>query len=423
MNSQPAEKNPSSTVLYLTEIIGAKIISGGENVGKLVDMIIVEKGMPLPHITHLIVRQPFGEATLIIPITTVTGISRKRIVAELESLERYEGVPARDDMLIIDYVLNKKVINMSKREVARVHDVKILRVSSLRNMYVTDVDFSRCGTLRKYGLSWLIDLFKIKEDTISWTHVQPLPPNMAHFKGNVKINALQEKLNEIPPADMADILEDLHHEQRQIFFKELDTDAAAETFEELEPDVQREMVSSMDKESLVFILGKMTQGQVADVLAHLDADERSRLLNMLEPEQAKKITAILDQQEQSIVNYCTAQILTCNLEKPASEVKDNFQTMAKNKDVIMYLYVVDQHERLAGVIDLKELLMSDDNVKMKDIMTESVISLNEQSTMKDAVEMFARYGFRAIPVVDGSNRIIGVLQYKDTIKLQQRGIE
>jgi Mg/Co/Ni transporter MgtE len=167
----------------------------------------------------------------------------------------------------------------------------------------------------------------------------------------------------------------------------------------------------------------MTPGQVADVVAQLDGTQRTRLLNMLEPKFAEKIKSIFERQEQSIVNYCTVEIITCGMDKSAAEMRSNFQNLAKNKDVIMYLYIVDAQNRLAGVMDLKELLVADDSAKMKDVMTEAVITLNEQSMLKDAVEMFDRYGFRAIPVVDDNKRIVGVLQYKDTIKLQQRGIE
>jgi CBS domain-containing protein len=412
--------NPSR-IFYLTEIIGAKIIFNGDRIGKLADMIIVEKGMPLPHITHLYISRSFGRPPLIVPIDKILTMTVNAITIDIESITRYEGILDNDAMLINDYVLNKKVIDMEEREVSMVYDVKILRVN--KNMYVTDVDFSKCGLFRKFGVKWLADFLKIKENTISWTYVQPLPPKISNFQGNVKLNAVKEKLSDIPPVDLADILEELHHEQRDIFFKELDSRSAAETFEELDPNIQREMVSSLDRELVARLINEMTPGQAADMLSLLSNPERNELLKMVKPALGAKIQSILDQQEQSIINYCTNEILKFPPGANVDDIRDNFKEVAKNKDFITYLYIVDSRDLLEGVLDLKELLMADDEVKLKDIMSASVVCLTQESTMKDACEMFSRYGFSAIPVTDSNNKILGVLPYKDIVKLQRRFLD
>ncbi len=419
MSNAGVEKvgNPSR-IFYLTEIIGAKIILNGNRIGKLADMIIVEKGMPLPHITHLYISRSFGRSSLIIPIDKILAMTAKAITVDIESITRYEGILDNDAMLINDYVLNKKVIDMEEREVSMVYDVKILRVN--KNMYVTDVDFSKYGLFRKYGLKWLADFLKIKEDTISWTYVQPLPPNISSFQGNVKLNAVKEKLSDIPPVDLADILEELHHEQRDLFFKELDSESAAETFEELDPNIQREMVSSLDQDLVARLINEMTPGQAADVISLLSNPEKDALLKIIEPALSVKIQSILDQQEQNITNYCTNEILKFSPIKSVDDIRLNFKEVAKNKDFINYIYIVDSRDILEGVIDLKELLMSDNGCRLKDIMSTSIVSLTQDSTMKEACEMFKRYGFSAIPVTDSNNKIIGVLSYKDIIKLQHR---
>jgi DNA-directed RNA polymerase subunit F len=412
--------NPAR-VFYLTEIIGTKVFFNGERIGKLADMIIVEKGMPIPHITHLYVTRPFGESSLIVPLDKILTMTPQAITVELESITRYEGIPASDAMLINSYVLNKKVIDMEEREVSMVYDVKLLRVN--KNMYVTDVDFSKYGMFRRLGLKWLADFLKIKEDIISWTYVQPLPPNIGSFDANVKLNTMKEKLNDIPPVDLADILEELHHEQRNLFFKELDTESAAETFEELDPNIQREMVSTLDQEFIARLLNEMMPGQAADIIAVLSPQEKSELLKLIEPELSAKIQGILDQQEQNITNYCTSEILKFSPRVKVDEIRDHFKEVAKNKDVIMYIYIVDSQNHLEGILDLKELLLAVDGTKLGDIMTTSVVNLTQDSTLKEAYDMFNRYGYRAIPVTDNDNKILGVLPYKDIIKLQHRFLD
>jgi len=99
------------------------------------------------------------------------------------------------------------------------------------------------------------------------------------------------------------------------------------------------------------------------------------------------------------------------------QAQDEYPKLAKNKVVIMYLYVVDTQDQLLGVIDIKELLKADDTALLKDIMVEHVIRLAPESTLKEAAAIFVRYGFRAIPVTDEKNRLVGVVPYRDVMNL------
>ena len=266
-------------------------------------------------------------------------------------------------------------------------------------------------------MKWLADLLKIKEKTLPWPSVQPLPPDIGNFQDN--FNPVNEKLSDIPPVDLAHILEKLNHEQRDIFFHELDAGAAAETFGELDPCIQQEIVSSMDRKLIARLIKEMTPGQAANVLALLGNNEKDELLKAVEPALRTKIQSILGQQEQSIINYCTSEILKFHPATSVDDIRDNFKEIAKNKDFITYIYVVDSRDILEGVLDLKELLTADDGVKLKDIMSVSVVSLSLESTMEDAGEMFNRYGLSAIPVTDSSSKLIGVLSYKNIVKLKR----
>ena len=159
------------------------------------------------------------------------------------NLARYEGEPAPNAVLLRDYILDKKVIDIEDREVSVVYDVRL--VLRKEKLYVSDVDFSRYGLLRRMGLKGLADyiynrafmtdaksLFsgktsswdmflnnlanKIKDKTLSWAYIQPLPNTLGSFKGDLKLNILKEKMEDIPPVDLADILEELDHAQRVV---------------------------------------------------------------------------------------------------------------------------------------------------------------------------------------------------------------
>ena len=89
----------------------------------------------------------------------------------------------------------------------------------------------------------------------------------------------------------------------------------------------------------------------------------------------------------------------------------------------MYLYIVDDSDILRGVVDIKELLQADDDASMLEIMVDEIIVLNPESTLKEAAGEFARYDFRALPVVDADEKIIGVVPYRDIMRLRRNALE
>jgi Mg/Co/Ni transporter MgtE len=97
-----------------------------------------------------------------------------------------------------------------------------------------------------------------------------------------------------------------------------------------------------------------------------------------------------------------------------------FREMARSMDVVMYFYVVNEMDKLLGVIDIKELFMAEDDVLLSHLMAENSISLNPESTMKQAADAFIRYGFRALPVTDENDIILGVVPYRDVMNLKHR---
>ncbi|MCX6698220.1 MAG: CBS domain-containing protein, partial [Methanoregula sp.] len=247
--------------------------------------------------------------------------------------------------------------------------------------------------------------------------------NIGSFAGNVKLNVLKEKLADIHPVDLADIIEELDHEQRVMVFSSLDNEQASDTLEEIEPNVQRDIISSLKTERVVQLINDMTPGQAADILAVLPSSDAHVILAALNPDTARKIQSIIEKQEEKVINYTTKKILTFSPETVIELVQNDYARFARDKDVIMYVYVVDESDTLLGVIDLKELLRADDKAHLRDIMIENVISLSTESTLKEASQQFARYDFRALPVTDAHNKLVGVIPYHDVMNLTHHFFE
>jgi magnesium transporter len=419
MNQINNKNDHPEQIYFLSEIIGARAIFRGKRIGHLSDLIIAENGK-LPVAKTLYISRPFGNPSLLVPIEKADFTSPRQVELLIEALEPYQGEPAADAVLLKDHVLDKKVLDLEDREVEVVYDVLL----SWRDhkMHVTGVDLSRYGLLRRIGLKKLADFIynlaeRIREQTISWNYIQPLPTKLDRFRGNLKLKVLKEKLADIHPSDLADILEELDHDQRFALFNELDLEQASETLEEIEPKVQRALIASLDKDKVAELLNEMTPGQAADVLSILPWWEVKVIWRHPKLEHAEKIKAIFQQQDDKIVNYATEECLKFGPDLTAHQVVEQYHVAAKGKDAIMYVYVVDGSDKLLGVIDIKELLLAEPEERLQDIMTEEVIALKTEDTMKKALNMFKRYGFRALPLTDETDKMLGVIPYRDVMNL------
>lgn len=415
-------KNGVEKIYSLAEIIGYRVMLGGKKIGRLADLVVVEH-IKLPEVTHIIVSRPFGHPRLVVPFDKVTSIEPRRVSIDVDNPEQYVRDLRQEEILLKDHVLDKKVLDIDGREVEVVYDIRL--ASRGGKLYVTDADLSRYGLLRRVGLGRLANFIsslaaKIQEQTVSWAYIQPLPTTISTFKGDVKLNILKEKLSDMHPVDLADILEELDREQRVAIFNSLDPEQASDTLEEIEPNVQRDLVFSLEKKKVALLIDDMTPGQAADILSILPWEDTKTILKLINPANATKIQSILKKQEESILNFTTQEFLKFPPDKTVGEVQEEYRTLAKGKSVIMYLYIVDENDKLLGVIDIKELLLANDSDKLRNIMTETIITLNPENTLKEASMMFSRYGFRAIPVTDKDDRILGVIHYRDVMELKHR---
>jgi len=422
MNGVTTNKNGKEEDFFLTQLLGARAYVQSRQIGKLKDLVAVDQGK-VAEVTHFQIARPFGQPALLIPLQKVRSFSPREIVLDIEDPKSYVREPAADEVLLRDYLLDKKVLDVEGSEVEVVYDI-LLAVTSNR-IYVVDVDISRYGLLVRVGLKGLAAFLHkhvgaAQKRLIPWSYVQSLPPQLGTLEGHLNLNILKEKLSEIHPVDLADILEELDSSQRAIVLRGLDTEHASDTLEEIDPAVQRDIVFSLSKERVAELIGEMTPGQAADIVSVLPAAEKRKILKLLEPAQAAKIDEILEKQDTTILNFASATFFKCPPETTVEQARNKLRDAAKSMDVVMYFYIVDESDKLLGVIDIREVFVAQDNELLKDLMTENVISLHKDATMKQAADMFLRYGFRALPITDENDIILGVVPYRDVMQLKHR---
>ena len=348
MNTTEPKKLQPDKSWFLTELIGAKVVCDGRTIGQLTDITVEEIG-PIPHVRSLVVHRPFGDPQLIIPIEQITTIASRLITVDLESTAIYEHKILPEVTLLKDYLLDKKVIDTEDREVSIVYDVRIIMIN--KKLYVSEVDFSRYGLLRRLGFAWAAPLLNIKQDLVSWMYIQSLPTDISSFKGSLKLKTLRETLSDMPAVDIADIIEELDREQRALVFGGLESDHASDTLEEVDPSVQRELIATMAKDSVAQLVNQMTPAQAADILSVLSHVEKESILLHLDTHLASRVKLILERQDEDILHYTTTRILTYHPAEVVSFVHETYAENVKNKDVHTYLYIVNSDNILEGVLE------------------------------------------------------------------------
>jgi CBS domain-containing protein len=405
----------------LSEILDRRVFVKKHRIGRLSDLAIMETDK-LPEVTHVIVSRPFGYPPLTVPWDKVLLISNNEVVLDIDeaAMTAFERAPQENLILLQDHILDKKILDMDDHEVEIVYDVKLAFQNG--KLYAAEVDFSHYRALRRLGLRKLAKLLtnRNKEDRVSWLYVQPLPEQLGSFAGNIKLKVPKAGLSEIHPVDLADILEELEGGQRVALFNALDAEQASDTLEEVEPRVQRELIRAIEKERAAQLINEMTPAQAADILAILPRDQANGILKLLDQEKSSKVEHIIGKHDDQILLYGSPELIRLPATMRAAEVLDRYRELATGKDVVMYVYVTDAAGILKGVVDIREMVAAEPGQTLGDIMTEHVIALPQDATLREAVMLFERYDFRALPITDENDHLLGAVSSRDVRSLRPR---
>lgn len=419
MHTTASSAGPSGEqLLRLSDLIKLPVLAAGDKIGKLSDFVIVDKDL-VAEVTHVCVDRPFGRPRWFVPWEDVETLTDRAIVIHGQTRTDLLETEPPGAVLLDDYIVDKKVLDVEGREVEVVYDVTLAFQNN--HLYVVGVDLSKRALLRRMGLRWLAKLTasvtdRLEKDIVAWNLVEPLPEGIGSFAGDIKLKVVREELAKMPPVDVARILEQLNEGQRLAIFDWLAPDIASDALEELDPKAQREVVAAMPKEKVGRLVNAMTPGQAADVLAVLPFANVGPILRLLDPAKARKVRQILEKQESIVANYVSTDFVKL---RPDSTVLDARQSLraAKEREAVAYLYVLDADDKLLGVINTTDLLTSPDQTPLKDIMKEAIVTLSTDSTLHEASELFSRYHYLALPAVDSEGRMHGIVPYRDVMEL------
>lgn len=226
--------------------------------------------------------------------------------------------------------------------------------------------------------------------------------------------SLKELLDGYHCADLAEILQVLKPDERLAAFKAIDEDKAAEMLEYAPAQMQVEILSDIGEERAAKVIMKMPHDEVADVFAEMEEDETESYLNKLPTKVSTEIRELLAYKEDTAGGIMTPHVLTVNKDMKVEDVLSFIKIRAeKDEFELYYLYVTDHQKHLLGVVSLRALLTKPYKTKIEEIMTRDIVKLHIDDPQDAVADVFMKYQYTALPVVDLYNRLKGMITWDD----------
>ena len=399
---------------YLSELLGKPVADiDGNKIGTITDVIASPRADALhPQIAAIAVKRkgidfliPYADiAVLVAPAVPVN----KR-VADIIQYQVSDG-----DLYLARDVLDKQIIDTNGMRVVRVNDLDLARVNNA--FYIANLDIGSMGLLRRLGLASVASKVAgklgrpLSSGVIAWHDTELLPGDQP-----MRLKVASDKITDLHPADLAEIISDLSRSESSKFLESLDIKTVADALEEVEPEYQASLVEGMTDEKVADVLEEMSPDAAADLLAELPEERSEDLLNLMQREDARDVRELLTYAVDSAGGLMTTEYVAVRPDLTAAQVMEVLRETANEAETIFYVYVTEADERLVGVFSLQNLVLAKPDRRVDDFMHHRIVTVLLEDTQDDVAQVVAKYNLLAVPVVDEQHRMHGIVTADDAL--------
>ncbi len=384
---------------------------GGSLFGRLKD-IAVETGADAGRIAGLVLKTKKGLE--LVPATEV--MSTPSGVLELSSTAAVQPLRGDENFILLKQdLLDRQIIDVHGRKVVRVNDVDLQWFSrdEKQDLRVREVEVGPRGAVRRLFLGVLprhiLDKLarQFPAKVIPWEFVDVIEVDPAR---RVKLKIEHERLAQLHPSDIADILEHLAPAEREAILTTLDEEVAAETLEEVEPKLQKAMIESLDSETVAGIVEEMDPGAAADLLAELPEDRSEAILEEMDPEERQEVEDLLEFREDSAAGRMTPAFVQVSVDATVADGVEALRNFEADPETITEVYLVDEQDILKGVVPLGRMILAKPETRLGVLTEPRFISCKADDHQNYVAELFDKYNLRALPVVTDEGRLVGIIE-------------
>jgi CBS domain-containing protein/sporulation protein YlmC with PRC-barrel domain len=321
-------------------------------------------------------------------------------------------------------LLDQQIIDVHGRKVVRVNDVDLIWESgdekdSELSLRIAEVEVGLRGAVRRLlkGLHTpTADRIaaRFSPSLIPWDFVDLIDRDPSR---RVKLKIEQNRLSQMHPSDIADILEELAPAERQALFISLNEEIAAEALEEVKPKMQQALIESLDSGQIADIVEEMDPGAAADLLSELSEERSEEILGEMEPEERQEVEELLEFSGDSAAGRMTTDYIALPVTARLGEAIAALREFEGDIEIVTDIYLLDEEGRIASLISVVQLLLATPDALLADLPQSHVVACDIDANGRKVAELFDKYNLRSLPVLDSEKRLVGVVHAEQVIAL------
>ncbi|HYK62243.1 MAG TPA: CBS domain-containing protein [Bryobacteraceae bacterium] len=405
-------------ILFLTELLGLKVFDlKDRRIGVVRDAALVPLVDPVRLDRFLI---GGGSAWLTVRYDQVRSISLDGIWLRDENLTPYHS----DEYMLraVRDLLDQQIIDAQGRKVVRVTDItfEIRRENGGEVLWVLDIDVGLRSIFRRLVQGWLPHRWvrrvqeHIPPHSIRWEFCNILEPDPLR---RLRLNISNRLLEDMHPADLADIVENLSPEDREAIFENIDSEVAAEALSEVDPDIQASILESLETEKAAEIVEEMSPDQAADVLGGLEEETSHEILAEMEHEPKAEVSELLEFEEDTAGGMMNTEYIALDRNATVASAIEALKGNEELAESLNTIFLIDPDERLVGTVPVARLFLHTGETPLRTLVSETLIEVPVDERQDRVTELFDKYNLLALPVVDENRKLSGVITADDIISV------
>jgi magnesium transporter len=410
-----------NTLLYFTDLLGLPVYDLKHRLlGRVRDAAIVPLIHPARVDRYLV---GAGSSWLSVRYDQISTIAFEGIQLSNEKLYPYHS---DEYMLRIQRdLLDQQIIDVNGRKVVRVTDVSLEVVRHERDsLMLIEVDVGVRSIVRRLlqGLvppRWIRKIQRpITPNSIRWDMCNIVEADPLR---RLRLNISNEKLEQLHPADLADIVEELGPAEREAIFETMDSEVAADALSEIDPKMQASILESLEPEVAADIVEEMSPDEAAHALSELEEETTAEILDEMEKEPQSEVQELLEYHEGTAGGMMNTEAIVL----PDDIVLDEAMVSLRQHEDLLenthVLFLADPGGKITAVVPLARLFLADGSTKLKELGLEPLVSTTVDEKQNRVTELFDKYNLLALPVLDDDGTLAGVITADDVISvLRQR---
>ena len=406
-------------MIYLSQLMGNPVYAAdGEKIGTVSDLGIAT-GEVFPRVTSLAFKGPGRTPFMISWRKYVDSYDEGEIRLKVNSTDIRFSYLQPDEVLIARDILNKQIVDTRGMRVVRVNDLKLSDTNSTQ-LRLLGAEVGARGILRSLhpalerGVMRVARMLgkQIPERIIAWSYMDLVERDLS----NVKLSVSHKTLDDMHPADIADIIERLDPRLRGQVFAQLDDEQRAGAMAEFDDDAMAaELMGNMNERDAASMLSEMDPDDAAELVSELDYDKAEKLLRLMGVQEQRAIRQLLGYREDTAGRIMTSEFAALPEDGDVADAIELLRGLDEDFESVRYVYLTDEDNKLSGVVTLNSLIVSDPQTPLKDICTEEVVTASPEDDQEDVAENIAKYNLLAMPVVADDGHMLGIVTVDDAL--------